>query len=631
MCGLTGFFSPQGFADVEARAILTTMRDTLIHRGPDDAGGWLDSDAGIALAHRRLAILDLSSAGHQPMASSSGRFVIAFNGEIYNHHDLRAELDRTEDRPSWKGLSDTETVLAGIERWGLVATLRKSVGMFAIALWDRERRTLILARDRMGEKPLYYGVQSGVLLFGSELKALKAHPAFRAEIDRGALSLLMRHSYIPAPYSIFKHIKKLLPGTVLTFRCPADEAAPAPYWSLGSCGEIGQPLGFGGTAIEAADQLEGLLKEAVGQQMIADVPLGAFLSGGVDSSLVAALMQAQSPRPVRTFSIGFEEDSYNEAHHALAVSRHLGTEHTELYVTSRQARDLVPAMPRIYSEPFADNSQIPTYLVCSMARQHVTVSLSGDGGDELFCGYDRYASLRKWGARLERVPKVLHTPLARLASIGGRLDLARRESWERLADLLVAPSNGHIYRQLISHWRHPIDLVIGGWEPPTAFSELKSRQVDSNLIDMAMAIDQMTYLPDEILCKVDRAGMAVSLETRMPLLNHRVVEFAGQLPLAYKLRGHVNKWILRQVLERYLPRQYFERPKMGFGVPIGAWLRGDLKEWAAELLNASRLRQQGYLEPSAILNKWNEHQAGVRNWDSQLWVVLMFEAWREAF
>jgi asparagine synthase (glutamine-hydrolysing) len=648
MCGITGFYQINGLG-VDAGVSLERMATQIIHRGPDDGGVWMDVDRGVALAHRRLSIVDLSPAGHQPMASASGRFVIAFNGEIYNHTSLRSALELNGIAPVWRGHSDTETLLAGFEAWGIKATLEKSIGMFAFALWDKQTCTLTLGRDRLGEKPLYYGWQGEgegkVFLFGSELKALKAHSAFKAEVNRDALALMMRHNYIPAPYSIWLGINKLQPGCLLTISHQQTEPRIESYWSGKQVVQAGLRSPFTGTADEAVSALETILRDAVGQQMLADVPLGAFLSGGVDSSTIVALMQAQSSSPVRTFSIGFNEAQYNEAEHAKAVARHLGTNHTELYVTPDDALSVIPKLPLLYDEPFSDSSQIPTFLVAQMARQHVTVALSGDAGDELFCGYNRYLmASRMWG-------KLSYLPVGLRSAIASSLTTFSPSAWNRLANplmkvlpnrfgvvnlgdklhkgagVLACKSSSDLYRDLVSHWQDPACLVLGATEPLTVLTNADLQPNMPTDIERMMALDMLTYLPDDILTKVDRAAMGVSLETRVPFLNHRVVEFAWQLPLEYKLRDGVGKWALRQVLYKYLPKALIERPKMGFGVPIDEWLRGPLRGWAEELLDENRLRNEGFFNQKMVSEKWTEHVSGKRNWQYLLWDVLMFQAW----
>lgn len=647
MCGLVGFLGGVAGREVDA-ALLRRMGDTLIHRGPDDGGTWCDRELRIGLGHRRLAIVDLSPAGHQPMVSTSGRYVIVFNGEIYNHLGIRTELEELRQAPTWRGHSDTETLLAGIEAWGLEATLKKSIGMFAIALWDRQTYSLTLARDRLGEKPLYYGWQGSgneqVFVFGSELKALKAHPAFEAEVDRDALCLLLRHNYIPAPYSIYQGIAKLEPGCLLSVSLTQREPRICKYWDAVEVARAGLAQPFAGTADQAVDDLEVLFKDAVRQQMMADVPLGAFLSGGIDSSTVVALMQAQSSRPVKTFTIGFNEEGYNEAIHAKAVARHLGTEHNELYVSPQQAMEVIPRLPGLYCEPFADSSQIPTFLVSQLAKQHVTVSLSGDAGDELFCGYNRYQITEKLWHKLARVPAPLRALVAKgittlsptaWDSLAGIIPGARRyavlgDKLHKGAGVLASTTVDELYLGMVSHLRNPAEWVIGGQEPPTHLTGLRPELAGLSAVERMMALDAISYLPDDILVKVDRAGMGVSLESRVPFLDHRVVEFAWSLPLTYKLREGQTKWPLRQVLYRHVPRELIERPKMGFGVPLHDWLRGSLRAWAEDLLDEARLVREGYFHPAPIRKIWEEHLSGRRNWMAQLWSVLMFQAWLEA-
>ena len=642
MCGFSGFLHSNHFPE-HPLELLRAMGLAIRHRGPDDGGEWWDAESGIGLSHRRLSILDLSPAGHQPMASACGRFVIAFNGEIYNHLELRNALGISD----WRGHSDTETLLAACAAWSIEATLKKCIGMFAFALWDKHTQSLTLARDRLGEKPLYYGWQGNSFLFGSELKALKAHPAFKAGINRDALSLLMRTNYIPAPYSIWQGIHKLPPGCWLTVSTDQREPQINTYWSGKDCVEAGIATPFTGSATEAVSALEDLLMSAIGQQMVADVPLGAFLSGGVDSSAVVALMQAQSNRPVKTFAIGFHEAIYNEAHHAKAVAGHLKTEHTELYVTAQDTLDVIPKLPSMYDEPFSDSSQIPTFLVSQMARQHVTVSLSGDAGDELFCGYNRYLQTHQlWG-------KISRLPLSVRQAAAYSITRLSPDTWNRLASPLMklAPERfkhlnigdklhkgsgvlafqtiDELYLELISHWKHPAQVILGATEPPTLLTAPSLQPNTPTDIERMMALDMLTYLTDDILTKVDRAAMAVSLETRVPFLDHRVVEFAWRLPLEYKLRDGVGKWILRQVLYKHVPKALIERPKMGFGVPIDVWLRGSLNDWAESLINEQRLREEGFFNPQLVRTLWHEHLSGHRNWSYYLWGVLIFQAWLE--
>lgn len=647
MCGIAGFLGADRTSQEEALAIARGMADAVAHRGPDDAGTWLDREAGIALGHRRLAVLDLSPAGSQPMESASGRNVIVFNGEIYNHRDLRRRLEAgVPDRPHWRGGSDTETLLAAIECWGLEEALRAAVGMFALAVWNRDHRILYLARDRVGEKPLYYGWQNDVFLFGSELKALAMHPAFAGEIDRDALTLLLRHAYIPAPWSIYRGVRKLPAGTYVgvaagASREPAGQwPEPRPYWSLGEAVASGQARPFEGAPEDAVDTLHDVLLRVVGRQMAADVPLGAFLSGGIDSSTVVALMQAQSERPVRTFTIGFEEPDYDEAAHAKAVARRLGTEHTELYVSAGEARDVLPRLPDLFDEPFADHSQIPTFLLAGMARRDVTVALSGDGGDELFGGYEHYFSTPRMWRSLSRMPTSLRRTAALFTPVLGglparmlrRLPMGQGRCWTpgkvRKAVRLArswTPEDLH-YRRL-SQWSNPSATVLGASDPRTVLNQPATWPDAAEPAARLMAVDALSYLPDDILVKVDRAAMGVSLENRAPFLDHHVVEFVWRLPLSFKLRNGLGKWVLRQVLYRHVPKDLVERPKAGFGVPLAAWLRGPLRDWAEALLDERRLRQDGFFDPRPIRRKWNEHLGGGESWEGHLWSVLMFQTW----
>lgn len=640
MCGFVGFLDKSGFSDGDA--LLRRMADTIAHRGPDSDGYWVDADAGVALAHRRLAIIDLSPAGHQPMFSHDGRFVLTYNGEIYNHIVLRRELD-VRGANAWRGHSDTETLLQGFSVWGVRGTLERVNGMFAFALWDRAEHKLYLARDRMGEKPLYYGMQGKTLLFGSELKALREHPAWQGRVDRGAVSLFLRHSYVPAPYSIYDGIWKLQAGHYLEVAV-GDEGLPesVAYWDIADKAREGRNHPFEASPDAAVDALEELLLDAVGVRMAADVPLGAFLSGGYDSSTIVALMQRLSSRPIKTFSIGFSEAEYDEAHHAKRVAKYLGTDHTELYVTPQDAIDEIPVLPHHWDEPFADASQIPTLLVSRLARTAVTVSLSGDGGDELFCGYNRYAQGYDVWRRLGRMPHGLRRMISgalRLTPAGmidkamkfAPTDLRRMAVGDRLlklADVLDAEQGDDFYRALVSHNKDPERLVKGGHEPPTILSESDPDwPTDDDFRDRMMYLDMRSYLPDDILVKVDRASMAVSLESRVPLLDHRVVEFALALPLAHKLRNGEAKWPLRQLLYRYVPREMMERPKTGFGVPIEHWLRGPLRDWADDLLAPDRLRREGFLDADAVSRLWSDTRSGRRRTHHHVWDILMFQAW----
>lgn len=649
MCGFAGALRHGGLDPESVQRVAARMGDAIAHRGPDDAGIWSDNSAGLMMVHRRLSILDLSQSGHQPMVSASGRFVIAFNGEIYNHLALRKALESQGDNLPWRGHSDTETLLAAIARWGVRTTLKKAVGMFAFALWDREARRLVLARDRMGEKPLYFGWQGGVFLFGSELKALRAHPAFKGEIDRSVIPLFLRYNYIPAPHTIYLGIHKLKAGCLLEVGLDdgLDSAQPEPYWSLADAVAAGRVEPFRGDACEATDTLDRLLRDAVRSQMLADVPLGAFLSGGTDSSMVVALMQAQSARPVRTFTIGFAEEGYDEAPHAKAIARHLGTDHTELYVTPKEALGVIPKLPALYDEPFSDSSQIPTFLVSEMTRRHVTVSLSGDGGDELFGGYTRYARADRLWSSLQSLPGFVRAGISRsiraipisnwnrlISPISPLLPARVRnvgDKAHKVADLMAPASSMDFYRRFVTHWSNPDELVLAARGAEDVYAASNASRRGLEYCESMMLMDSLTYLPDDILVKVDRAAMGVSLETRVPMLDHRVVEFAWRLPLGMKIHGGQGKWILRQVLQKYVPRKLIERPKMGFGVPIDSWLRGPLRDWAECLLDETRLQREGFFNPAPIRTKWLEHLSGERNWQYHLWDVLMFEAWFEEY
>jgi asparagine synthase (glutamine-hydrolysing) len=647
MCGIVGILHPSRRATI-VNGVLHIMVKTLVHRGPDDSGAWLDANAGIALGHRRLSVIDLSPEGHQPMISESGRYVIVFNGEIYNFQELRAQLEPLGHR--FRGHSDTEVILAVVEERGLPDALKQFVGMFAFALWDRKEQVLSLARDRLGEKPLYYGWTNGTFVFGSELKALRAFPGWNGEIDRSVLALFMRHNYVPGPYSIYKGIYKVPPGTLLKVsgKSMDQSSEPFSYWSAKQVAEEGSQATITHNLENAADQLDRLLRDAVLQKMVADVPLGAFLSGGVDSSTVVALMQAQSSRPVKTFTIGFHESGYNEAEAARAVARHLGTDHTELYVTPEEAMGVIPLLPGFYDEPFADSSQIPTYLVSRLARQHVTVSLSGDGGDELFGGYNRYflgrsiwktigwvpRSVRKLGSHaiVALSPKTwdrLSRQLEFLLPRGIRVPNPGDKS-HKLAAILAVRDPEAMYHGLVSHWQNPGAVVLDSEEPSTVLTDHSQWAELADFTQRMMYLDLVTYLPDDILVKVDRASMAVSLEARVPLLDHRVVEFAWRIPLSMKVRDGQGKWLLRQVLYKYVPRELIDRPKMGFGVPIDTWLRGPLRDWAESLLAEDRLKREGFFNPGPIRQKWLEHLSGMLNWQYLLWDILMFQAWLEA-
>lgn len=653
MCGFSGYLS-SGTLSPSAPDILETMGLAIRHRGPDDIGYWLDGEAGFAVVHRRLSIIDLSQAGHQPMLSASGRFVLAYNGEIYNHQALLTELGQNHPTATaLRGHSDTETLLACIEAWGIEPTLRKAVGMFAIALWDRQERKLILARDRFGEKPLYYGRCKGQMLFGSELETLRAHPDFDAPISRHSLALYMRYSYVPAPHSIFEGVWKLPAGSLLEIDGAAlkqpELPAPTLYWSAADVARTARSNPFQGSDGEALDTLSGHLKQAVKLQQLADVPLGAFLSGGVDSSLIVALMQENSSRAINTFTIGFGENAFNEAGHAKVVAQHLGTDHTELYVSGVQALDAIARIGDVHDEPFADASQVPTYLLCELAKKSVTVALSGDAADELFGGYNRHVMISPLWARLAAIPqgpralfaKALHCVSAKtIDSLHGLARPLLPQRWrvsqpadriQQLLELMSAPDKDGVYERIISHGREGDALVIGA-KPIVGLSAnaaLPSSSMDFE--SWMMFVDARTYLPDDVLVKLDRAAMSVSLETRVPMLDHRLVEFAWSLPIDVKIRNGQGKWPLRQILGRYLPERLIDRPKQGFGLPLANWLRGPLKDWAEGLLSERRLQAQGYLDAGSVRQKWQEHLSGRRNWQDLIWNILMFQIWLERF
>ncbi len=669
MCGLAGFItgSSDGHAELVAQA--TRMALAIRHRGPDDSGAWANAQAGVALGHRRLAIIDLSAAGHQPMLSSRSQFVLAFNGEVYNHQEMRKALQAAGAAPPWRGHSDTETLLAAFEHWGVESTLSRAVGMFAIALWDASSRTLHLARDRFGEKPLYYGwVGAGstaAFAFASELKALRAYSGFANSVSREALTLYMRFTHVPAPHSIYRDIYKLEPGCVLSVSGAVPQPPSQPlrpdaqhgslrlrrWWSLKAVVESGAKHQFVDEN-EAVNALDRTLQDAVRLQSLADVPVGAFLSGGVDSSAIVALMQQQATRPVRTFTVGFEEAGFDESPHARAVAKHLGTDHTELFVTSTEAQGVIPFLPDMYDEPFADSSQIPTHLVCRAARQQVTVALTGDAGDEQFGGYNRYFWAPRLWSRLAWLPYPIRS------TVGATIGAVPAEWWDALSrpvNALLPDARGiaragdkahklaarlgrvknldELNLSLVSEWQDPAKVVRGESgcviEPASLLTDpLPAEGMCAEQLRM-MYRDAMTYLPDDILCKVDRAAMAVSLETRVPFLDHRVAETAWRMPLNMKIRDGEGKWALRQVLYRHVPRDLIDRPKSGFGIPVGQWLRGPLRGWAEALLSAHRLEKEGYFHSSPIRAKWVEHLSGRSDHTGSLWAVLMFQGWLE--
>ncbi len=637
MCGIAGLLNHR-LGVAELAAAVECMGQTLRHRGPDGDGHWLDEKAGLGLAHRRLAIVDLSPTGAQPMSSANGRYIIAYNGEIYNFRELRSEL--ASAGASFRGGSDTEVMLAAIESWGLPAAVGRFAGMFAFALWDQETRTLSLVRDRLGIKPLYWGQFGGNFLFGSELRALRAGPGWRTEIDRDALAAYLRWNYIPAPRSIYAGVHKLEPGCILTLA--ADQTPRIEhYWQARQV--VRDAIGSRVTMSddEALAELDDVLRRSVASHMISDVPLGAFLSGGIDSSLVVALMQAQSQRPVKTFSIGFRETGYDEAVHAARVARHLETEHTEIYVDPSHAREIIPRLGAIYDEPFADSSQLPTYLVSEMTRAHVTVALSGDGGDELFAGYSRYqwadSIWRRFGTlplglRQAAASVLTKLPAATWSAAGwllpeslsaGRLD----DRVEKLARYISQPDANGIYRAQHSHW--PTDLARQGIEPKGVSWDFSLVKEIPDFIERMQFMDMVQYLPDDVLTKVDRASMAVSLEARVPLLDHRLVEFAWCLPMLMKRRGGTAKWALRQMLYKYVPRDLVDRPKMGFGAPVAGWLRGPLRDWAEALLESDRLVSEGFFAAAPITKSWQAFLGGDDRLREPLWGILMFQSWYE--
>jgi asparagine synthase (glutamine-hydrolysing) len=641
MCGIAGFLDLKcRFGNQDAGELARIMANRIMHRGPDASGIWVDATMGIAFGHRRLSIIDLSAAGAQPMVSASGRSVICYNGEVYNAEEFRPELESRGVR--FRGHSDTEVILEAFEASGIVPIAKRLVGMFALAWWDARTRTLWLLRDRVGKKPLYYGRFDGTVLFGSQLKALIAHPACGQTIDRDALASYMRFGYFPSTHSVFKDIRQLSPGTVLEIPIDGSHAGEPKehvYWHPRDAlaQSSARPNGH-----DLTNELEHLLSDAVRRRMIADVPLGAFLSGGIDSSMVVALMQEQSSRPVKTFSIGFDEPRYNEAPYAKAIAQHLGTEHTELYVAPQAALELIPKLAEWFDEPFADASQIPTLLVAELARRYVTVVLSGDGGDELFYGYPWY----QFGAWLHRIAGALPHPArqvlaavlsaptpARWDSLGHLVPGSRRP--ERLGDRIHKfagwmrlPTSDLVFREIRSLWPEPEELVLGASEPVDPIWNGGTADTVLDFRDRMPMIDLLTYLPDDILTKVDRATMAVSLEGRCPILDHRIVEFALRLPREYKTVGTRTKIILKEILARRVPRPLFERKKQGFESPIADWLRGSLREWAEDLLDPSTMRSDGFLDPAPIREKWLEHLSGRRNWQYALWNVLMFQEWK---
>lgn len=651
MCGITGMIQPDHSKDYWTDA-LNRMALTMSHRGPDDDGIWFDERSGVGLAHRRLSIIDLSEGGHQPMTSHSGRYVIAFNGEIFNFSDLRKSLH--PEKIQWQGNSDTEVMLAAFDAWGIEKAVKRFIGMFAFAVWDKQKQRLYLCRDRLGIKPLYFSRIPNGLLFGSELKPIMKHPDFNPRIDRDALALFFRHSNIPAPFSIFQNTWKMLPGTILCIspeelRKDSWKPEPEAYWSALDVAKAGQKKPLSICFQEAVERLDFLLRDAVRLRMISDVPLGAFLSGGVDSSTIVALMQAQSTRKVKTFSIGFHETGYDEAGYAKNVARHLGTDHTELYVSPEDAQQVIPELPALFDEPFSDSSQIPTYLLSKLTREHVTVCLSGDGGDEIFGGYNRHFlwesiwNVIRWIPVPARIacarifqsvpPESWDSLLYKLISVlpkKFRLDTPGDRIY-KLSEAITAKTPELMYRGFISHWKNPESIVIGSQEPFTRITDNHHDLHFRNFTHKMMALDLITYLPDDILTKVDRASMGVSLETRVPILDHRVIEFAWSLPLEMKVKNRQGKRILREVLYKYVPRTLIERPKTGFAIPLDTWLRGPLRDWAESLLDKRQMKEQGFLNPGPIHRKWAEHLSGRQNRQHEIWDVLMFQAWKKHY
>ncbi len=638
MCGIAGFFCPDTlYSDAHLTEIAVKMGNAIAYRGPDSHSSWVKGQQGIGLSHRRLAIVDLSEAGHQPMISHCGRYIIVYNGEIYNSEQIRADM-RDYDI-SYRGYSDTEVILEGCAKLGVQRTVEKMVGMFAFALWDMQEKTLYLVRDRLGIKPLYWAEFGKNYLFGSELKALMAHPLCHKNINSDALFSYLRHSYIPGPASIYQNVHKLEPGHILKI-CQGKTPEAICYWSLKQVMTEANQNPYQGTTQQAIQDLEDLLKTCVGCRMIADVPFGAFLSGGIDSSLVTALMQAQSTTPIQSFSIGFQDQSYNEAPYAASIAAHLGTHHTELYVTPKDVQSVIPNLAHMYDEPFADSSQLPTWLVSHMTRQHVTVALSGDGGDEVFGGYNRYITAQKHAQSLFQQPRFLRQMESYL------LKSLSSSQWDKLAHLIPAKSRpshfgdkigklaniltgdiDQFYLKLVSHWDEPQKIARQGTELQTALQDKTLETQIPNFVQRMQYLDMLTYLPDDILTKVDRASMSVSLEARVPLLDHRLIEFACSLPQEMKIQNGSGKWVLRQVLYKHVPQSLIDRPKMGFSLPIGEWLQGPLRDWADSLLSETSLKKHDFVDSKIVRQYWQEHLSGKRNWQYQLWNILMLQSW----
>jgi asparagine synthase (glutamine-hydrolysing) len=647
MCGISGFYSKNSS---NFNNVILKMNSTLSHRGPDSGKVWEDKNSGVIFGHQRLSILDLSRAGDQPMISNSKRFVITFNGEIYNHFEIRKELETINTNIKWKSGTDTETLLESIELLGIKKTLQRVVGMFAFVVWDKKIRTLTLVRDRMGEKPLYYGWQgkgvNKVFLFGSELKALKPHPEFRSEINRNAIALQLRHNYIPDPYSIYKDIHKLLPGHYLQLKESDLKKGFLPktisYWSLTKCAIDGNKNQMSLNALEIQNDLEEHLKLSVKQQMISDVSTGAFLSGGIDSSTIVSLMQSQSSKPIKTFTIGFSKNDFNEAKYAKKIAKHLGTDHTELYFSPKKAMEVIPKLPTIHDEPFSDNSQIPSFLLSQLAKKKIKVALTGDGGDELFCGYNRYNSTNNWSKKFNLIPRPVRKTLAngirslskdnlnRLLNLVPNLGNYSSYGYKiKSINALEAKTLSDLYYVLLSHWQNPTDVVVNSREPGTFLTMFQPKLPYLNNYEIMMALDQITYLPNDILVKVDRTSMASSIEARVPFLDHRLIEYSWKIPNSLKFRNGKPKWILRKILKNYIPENLTERPKKGFGIPLNDWLRGPLREWAENLLNEKKLSEEGFFNSKIIREKWEDYILDKNKSLYEIWNVLMFQAWRD--
>lgn len=637
MCGIVGFIGGT-LEQHESKRVIGLMGDAIFHRGPDSYGDWLDSNVKIALGHRRLAIVDISSAGAQPMKSKSGRYILIFNGEIYNHKYLRGLLERKFDYRNWIGHSDTETLLACIEYFGIESTLKQCIGMFAISLWDKKEKILTLARDRAGEKPLYYGWigvgYSKAFVFSSEIKAIKKYPGFKGDINRDALNGYVRHNCVVGKDSIYTGFSKVLPGELISVNSSGDILNSHRYWSIEDVILNGKNNKFKGTHYDAVEELDKVLTNAIGNQMLADVPLGAFLSGGIDSTTIVALMQKQSTRPIKTFTIGFNEKSFDEAIYAKDVASYLGTQHKELYLSANDAMSIIPNLADIYCEPFADSSQIPTFLVSKLAKTEVTVSLSGDAGDEIFCGYNRYKYTNNLWRYIENLPLGIRRgvlsflKLKSTNSALSRVGLNRfNEIINKSAGIIDARDINELYRRIISHTDSPCDFVLNSKD---VYKSMNNENLEINnisSIEKMMLRDFGGYLVDDILVKVDRAAMANSLETRVPFLDHNVIEFAWTLPIDWKIRDGETKWPLKNVLYKYVPKKLVDRPKMGFGVPFGEWLRGPLRGWVEEMLNNDNIAEQGYFDPIRVKKMWNDHLTGVSDNKYMLWNILMFQSW----